>query len=204
MRVLLLALSLFATVSSVRAVAPAKPLPVQGLLELPIILNDTTVTIQIGSPAESASTEFLLLENLVSYAKNYLGVPYRSGGRSGKGFDCSGFTSYVFSQFGFSLPRTSYAQAVAGKAVNTDEIRKGDLIFFKGRNAKSRAVGHVGIVISDKGEKIRFIHASVNRGISIETIDSKYYKPRFVKSVRLVDTVLPAPENCEVAAAPCE
>ncbi|MCU0354430.1 MAG: C40 family peptidase [Cytophagales bacterium] len=176
----------------------------QDLLDLPIILSDTIANPQTDSPVESTPPAVFLLDNLVTYAKNYLGVPYRSGGRSEKGFDCSGFTSYVFSQFGFSLPRTSYGQAVAGKAVNTDEIRKGDLIFFKGRNAKSRVVGHVGIVISDKGEKIRFIHASVNRGISIETIDSKYYKPRFVKSVRLLDTSLPAPENCAVAAVPCE
>ncbi len=137
-----------------------------------------------------------IVDSLINCAKNYLGVPYRSGGRSGKGFDCSGFTSYVFSRFGFDIPRTSYEQASAGKAVNMAEMQKGDLIFFKGRNNRSKSIGHVGIVISAKGEKIKFIHASVNHGISIETIESTYYRPRFVKSVRLVDSILPVPEIC--------
>lgn len=156
-------------------------------------------------PADSLTEEStfeiparFLLDSLISHAKNYLGVPYRIGGRSSKGFDCSGFTSYVFSSFGFTLPRTSYGQATVGKLVDMDEMQKGDLIFFKGRNSRSKSIGHVGIVISNKGEKIKFIHASVNNGISIETIESKYYRPRFVKSVRLVDSALPIPEICSL------
>lgn len=154
------------------------------------------------SLAQKSLTELpphLILDSLISCAKNYLGVPYRSGGYSSKGFDCSGFTSFVFSHFGFRLPRTSYGQATVGKTVTANEVQKGDLIFFKGRNSRSKSIGHVGIVISDKGEKIKFIHASVNNGISIETIDSKYYRPRFVKSVRLVDSLLPLPEICTPA-----
>jgi cell wall-associated NlpC family hydrolase len=125
-------------------------------------------------------------DSLIHFATQYLGVPYRSGGTSARGFDCSGFTSHVFSKFGYTIPHSSAGQSLAGQPVNKDEVQKGDLIFFKGSNARSKNVGHVGIVISEKGEKIRFIHASINNGISIETIDSAYYRARYVKTIRLV------------------
>ncbi|MDJ1503245.1 C40 family peptidase [Xanthocytophaga agilis] len=193
-----------------------KLLLISGLLFLSCLVCSSTTAAAIFTnssyaylgPADSTKQDDespLVLDSLISYAKNYLGVPYRSGGHSAKGFDCSGFTSHVFSRFGFSLPRTSYGQATVGKKVETAEMQKGDLIFFKGRNRKSKVIGHVGIVISAKGEKIQFIHASVNNGISIETIDSKYYNPRFVKSIRLIDSELPIPaieiaESCTPAA----
>ncbi len=167
-----------------------------------ILPHGPSDSLRIDSLSQESTFELpahLLLDSLISRAKNYLGVPYRSGGISSKGFDCSGFTSHVFSSFGFSLPRTSYGQATVGKNVTVNEMQKGDLIFFKGRNIRSKTIGHVGIVISNKGEPVKFIHASVNNGISIETIDSKYYRPRFVKSVRLVDSVLPIPEICSLS-----
>ncbi len=134
-----------------------------------------------------------LLDSLIRYAKHHLGIRYRSGGRSATGFDCSGFTSHVFSQFGFQIPRSSAAQATVGEPVRMGEMQKGDLIFFKGRNRRSRYVGHVGIVISEKGEKTRFIHASCSQGISIATTDSLYYKTRLLKVKRLIDSALPEP-----------
>jgi len=156
-----------------------------------------SVSDTLTTNAEGTAPNQSVLENLISYAKNYLGVPYRSGGRSGKGFDCSGFTSYIFSRFGFNLPRSSHAQATIGKTVRTTEMRKGDLIFFKGRNRRSRMIGHVGIVVSTDGKKVKFIHASCNRGISIETTESAYYRQRFVKSVRLINNPLSVSDLCE-------
>lgn len=129
-----------------------------------------------------------LLDSLIRYAKHHLGIRYRAGGSSAKGFDCSGFTSHVFSRFGFRIPNSSAAQATVGEPVEKGDVQKGDLIFFKGRNRRSRYVGHVGIVISEKGEKTRFIHASCSQGISINTIDSSYYRTRLLKVKRLIDS----------------
>jgi len=59
------------------------------------------------------------------------------------------------------------------------------LILFKGRNRRSKNIGHVGIVISEKGEPVKFIHSSVSDGVRIDKLDAEYYKNRFVKTVRL-------------------
>ncbi len=145
------------------------------------------------SPPDPETASPPLLDSLIRYAKHHLGIRYRSGGRSATGFDCSGFTSHVFSRFGFEIPRSSAAQATVGEPVRMGEMQKGDLIFFKGRNRHSRYVGHVGIVISEKGEKTRFIHASCSQGISIATTDSLYYKTRLLKVKRLIENPLPEP-----------
>lgn len=125
------------------------------------------------------------LNDLVCYAQNFMGIPYHYGSVGIKSFDCSGFTSYVFKQFGLALPRSSRDQAALGTKVTSAEARKGDLIFFKGRSSKS-IVGHVGIVISEIGDKLTFIHASVSKGITIDSIDLKYYKDRFLFVKRIL------------------
>ncbi len=131
-----------------------------------------------GQCAESFFS-FEKLNDLVCYAQNFMGIPYRYGSVGINSFDCSGFTAYVFKNFGLALPRSSRDQASLGTKVASTEARKGDLIFFKGRSSKS-IVGHVGIVISEIGDKLTFIHASVHKGITIDSIDLKYYKDRFL------------------------
>jgi hypothetical protein len=126
------------------------------------------------------------LDSLVFFAMRFLGAPYRFAGASPRGFDCSGFTAFVFSHFGLSLPRAAGGQAV-GKPVNPKEAHKGDLIFFKGSNWRSPYIGHVGMVISERGHPLRFIHSSINMGISVvELRQSDYYKTRFLKICRIV------------------
>lgn len=130
--------------------------------------------------------------NIVEYAKNFLGIRYRRGASGPKAFDCSGFTSFVFKNFGYSLNRASRAQGTQGIAVDIKDAQVGDLIFFSGRRVSSR-IGHVGIVIDVNKENgtIKFIHASVGRGIRIENFpDGGYYKRRFISIRR----VLGAPE----------
>ena len=153
-------------------------------------LSDTLTSAAASSSNSASKLAFApnsSLDSLIGYAKKYLGVRYRLGGQSRSGFDCSGFTSYVFSKFGFKLPPTVPGQVAKGKPVAKSQLRKGDLIFFKGRNLRSRAFGHVGIVVSEAGEKIRFIHASVYRGITIDSIESTYYKPRYLGAIRLME-----------------
>jgi len=125
-------------------------------------------------------------DSVVSYAYKFLGKKYKYGSTGKGGFDCSGFTCYVFQEFGITLPHASYLMAEKGKAISLDEAQKGDLIFFKGSDANSTKVGHVGIIISEPNEPVRFIHASVAQGVVIDNLSSTYYKTRYVKVKRIL------------------
>lgn len=124
-------------------------------------------------------------DELVSKAKKHIGTRYKAGGSEPKsGFDCSGFTRYLFSKYNIELPKMASQQAEIGRSVLVSEAKKGDLIFFKGGDVKSRTIGHVGIVITNKGEPIKFIHASSSKGIMISGLEEKYFKERFVRIKR--------------------
>jgi cell wall-associated NlpC family hydrolase len=126
------------------------------------------------------------VDNLINFAKNFLGVPYRYGGTTPSGFDCSGFIYYIMGNFGFSTTRTSYGLAEMGKNVKLSEARPGDLMFFKGRSLNSSSVGHVGIVSEVTSEGIFILHASTSRGVVQENFStSRYLIPRYIKIKRL-------------------
>ncbi len=122
--------------------------------------------------------------SLLNKAKEYLGVPYRFGGASPKGFDCSGFVRFVFRGFGVELNRSSRSQATQGEKVQPGEIQPGDLLFFRfGGNR----IGHVGIYLGG-GE---FIHAGSRgdprtRGVRIARLDSSFYAQRLAAVRRLI------------------
>lgn len=126
--------------------------------------------------------------DMIAYAKKFIGTRYRRGGKSPKGFDCSGFTSYVFGQFGYNLGASSSDQFNQGEKIAREEISKGDLLFFTGRNARRGTVGHVGIAIDNNpatGE-ITFIHAATSGGIKIDRISAPYYAARFLGARRVM------------------
>ena len=126
------------------------------------------------------------VDDIITFAKKFLGTPYRYAGSTPSGFDCSGFIYYVMGNFGFSLTRTSYGLAEFGRTVKLADIRPGDLMFFKGRNVNSTQIGHVGMVIEVGPGVIKFIHSSTSRGVVIDNFyTSKYYIPRFIKAKRL-------------------
>jgi len=134
---------------------------------------------------EEANTELLgkwsdfnEREIFVRVVKGFLGAPYRFGGSSIRGLDCSAFVKKIYQFFGINLPRTAREQAQVGQRVPRDELEKGDLVFFNIR----RAVGHVGIYIGNN----EFIHASFrNREVRVDSMESPYYDKRFVRAVRL-------------------
>jgi cell wall-associated NlpC family hydrolase len=121
-------------------------------------------------------------------ARRYLGIRYRSSGKNPRvGFDCSGFTGFVFKKMGIPLKASSPAQAKEGKRVSFHSAQKGDLAFFGHRNRKGRFfVNHAAIVISDPGEPLSIIHAASRKGIVITRVmDEPYWRKSllFVKSV---------------------
>ena len=119
---------------------------------------------------------------VVEYAKKYLGYKYVSGGASpSKGFDCSGFTTYVYKHFGISLNRSSKDQIKNGVAVEKSNLQPGDLVVFN--NDANTKIGHVGIYIGDGN----FIHASNPKGgVKITTLLSGYYAQRYVGARRVI------------------
>ncbi len=130
-----------------------------------------------------------LKEDIVGYASKYLGTRYRSGGKGPAGFDCSGFTSFVFRNFGYELSPTSSQQGLQGESVNIDEVEVGDLMFFSGRRG-GKTVGHVGMVIDVDHENgtCKFIHSSTSQGVVVQNFpDGGYYSKRFLHARRVLD-----------------
>ena len=125
---------------------------------------------------------------LVALAKEYLGTPYRYGGRSPKAFDCAGFALYLYRHLGYDLPGWSGAQAKLGTEVSdTRNLRAGDLVFFGGRH-HTKTIGHTGIVISTDTTSgvFTFIHAATHSGVTISRSNEPYYAPRYLTARRIL------------------
>ena len=118
-------------------------------------------------------------DSLIGFAERFLGTPYVYGGTSPSGFDCSGYTQYVFKQMGYSLNRTAAAQSTQGTAVNHGEWQAGDLLFF--RYYGGAGINHVGIYI---GNGV-FIHASSSGGVRYNNVlTDSYYISNYVTARR--------------------
>lgn len=138
------------------------------------------------SAVDSAPKINKQVEEIIQFAKKFLGTPYHYAGSTPSGFDCSGFIYYVMGNFGMRLSRSSPGLAEFGKTVKLSELQPGDLMFFKGRSTRSAGVGHVAMVVEVKDGVIKFIHSSTSRGVIIDTFNnSGYYVPRYLKSKRL-------------------
>ncbi|GAB3196369.1 hypothetical protein GCM10027293_08620 [Pontibacter aydingkolensis] len=125
-------------------------------------------------------------EEIISYAMTLLGSPYVYAGMSPDGFDCSGFVTYVFDEYGINLPHSSAMQANEGVQVEKHEASTGDLVIFTGTNPGKREPGHVGIVISAPGDTIEFVHSSSNGGVKVSKVQGTRYDLRFLEVRRVL------------------
>ena len=113
-------------------------------------------------------------EEIFQFAKQFLGTKYIYGGKTPKGFDCSGFTHYVMNNFGYKISPASKLQAKNGEKVKLKDVKAGDLVFFK----KKGRVFHVALVVDNSSEGLYVIH-STNRGVVVDNISkSSYWKPQ--------------------------
>lgn len=120
-------------------------------------------------------------QQLADYSKNFLGCRYVWGGNGPTSFDCSGFTKYVYKQFGYTLNRTATDQLSNGVSVSKGELQPGDLVFFRANTSKP--VSHVGIYIGGG----QFIHASTNSyAVQIDNLSSGYYSRVYVYGRRVI------------------
>lgn len=129
-----------------------------------------------GTDDAAAPADELRL-NIVDFARQHIGTPYTYAGTSPEtGFDCSGFTSFVLSNFDIDLSRTSRSQATEGQKIRPEQARPGDLVFF--RRSRNGSVFHVAMVVDNSKNGLEVVHSTTSRGVIQENISrSGYWKP---------------------------
>lgn len=151
-----------------------------------VFLKSTQLKVDkvIYSPTSSSAADYRSdvsresegTNDMISYAYNFIGIPYVYGANGPNSFDCSGFTRYIYSNFLINIPRTSQSQYYSGTKVEQENIQQGDLVFFN----TDTTLGHVGMYIGN-GE---FIHASSSKGVTVSSLNDGYYSSRYAGAVR--------------------
>ena len=120
---------------------------------------------------------------MIDKAMEFVGTPYKYGGKSPSGFDCSGFTQYVYKSQGLTLPPNSKSQARAGKRLAPTRAEPGDLLIFEDRGR----IHHVGMVLEAGPGSVKMIHASSSQGVIVEDVfESSYWKKRLSYAVKVL------------------
>ncbi len=169
-----------------------------------LVLHSLTMDCACAQLPLLRPTADIAADKVIDEAMRYLGTPYHWGGKTPKGFDCAGFTRFIYGKFGVELAPSAAPQYRAGKKVKDTEIKKGDLVFYGGRG-NSKSIGHVGIVTSVDANGFKFIHSATSTGITISSSNEPYYKKRYVGACRVVDLVtsnLPANDSSAHAKIP--
>lgn len=141
------------------------------LLTLLII---STLLIGCGA-AKKARVRQSKINTVIKTARSYTGVPYKWGGTTRSGMDCSGLLLNSYKAIGMTIPRTSADQSDYGKKVGKKDLKPGDWVFFA-TGKKKRKITHVGMITIVKGSTIKFIHASSSLGVVEATLNSNYYQ----------------------------
>lgn len=123
---------------------------------------------------------------VVSTAKSYRGTPYRYGGTTRSGIDCSALVFHSFNSIGLTVPRTSQDQSQLGKKVSIKDAREGDLLFFA-TSKKKNQVTHSGIVTEIQDGDVRFIHSSTSLGVTEDYLSNSYWSKAFLFARRILE-----------------
>jgi cell wall-associated NlpC family hydrolase len=138
---------------------------------------------------ESVSTEILKRDSIVAYAQDYLGIPYKWGGTTTSGFDCTGFVYFVFKKFGIKVSRASSGYENVGEKVAIEAAQPGDIMLFTGTNSSIKKVGHAGIVLKNDDGMVDFIHSSSSKkhfGVTITRYNESGYMKRFLRVINVI------------------
>lgn len=122
------------------------------------------------------------IEAVIKTAETYLGVPYRWGGMSRAGVDCSGLMVLAFQSAGMTIPRVSGDQYAKGKPVKRAELRPGDLLFFSA--GRPGVIGHTALVVAVKGGSVKFIHATSGHGVRYDYLESEHWGKLYMSASR--------------------
>jgi len=123
------------------------------------------------------------MATVIETARSYQGTPYKYGGTTRMGMDCSGLLYNAFGAINVPIPRSSNEQALWGEPVKPQDLKAGDLLFF-GASPGSNSITHVGLVTEATPEGVQFIHASSSSGVIENSLETDYYLSRFIKAVR--------------------
>jgi lipoprotein Spr len=126
-----------------------------------------------------------IVKDLIYTASENIGVRYKAGGTTNKGYDCSGLVFTTFSSENIKLPRTSLEQSKIGEVINRNKAKKGDLIFFK--TNRSSQINHVGLIVEIISEEIKFIHSSTSKGVIISSTKEPYYRDSYAQINRIIE-----------------
>lgn len=200
----LISLAVLLALCSCASVRRATPIDTQDLKTYPVSSEERKEAVKAGEAETSSSqkkpsevpanksknkqSKKALADQVIEYAREFLGVPYKLGAAGPSQFDCSHFTSYVFKRFGYTLTPYTGAQITEGREVRSfSDLQKGDLVFF-GKRGSVRNIGHVGIVVSVNYEKgsFNFIHASVSKGVTEDVSTHPYYQMRYIGARRVL------------------
>ncbi|RZA01051.1 MAG: glycoside hydrolase [Sphingobacteriaceae bacterium] len=175
MKKLVLAIALFSSVLAAQAQTKTVPTPAVEKSEEQESLAKDYLS-QIMGVAMSATSNM----KLFNFVYDWIGTPYRLGGGSKKGIDCSGFTKQLYSQvFNLDIKRSSRDIFSMVSPVKKDELKEGDMVFFK---IKTRSISHVGIYLGNN----RFAHAST-KGVAVSSLDDAYWSRYYYKGGRVLD-----------------
>ncbi|MBC7485474.1 MAG: C40 family peptidase [Cytophagaceae bacterium] len=125
------------------------------------------------------------VKKLIKTARSYTGTPYKYGGTSRAGLDCSGFTSISYQSIDVTIPRTSQSQSTIGEDIDLNDIQPGDLVFFSA-SKNSKKITHVGMITEVDDSNAKFIHASTQLGVVENELLSGYYYSLIVKIRRVL------------------
>ena len=141
--------------------------------------------IRINTAAPEAEPEDTRVFNITTFARDHEGTPYKFGGTTRNGMDCSGLVVTSFLQENIPLPRSSRDMALKGDRLSLEEVNIGDLLFFE-TNKNKKVINHVGLVVEIQPGHIFFIHSSTSRGVIISSLADNYWWDHFVMARRVI------------------
>jgi len=143
-----------------------------------LLLDNSTGTNQTIPAVAQVSRGASRASTILDYAESFIGVPYRYGGTTPKGFDCSGYVQYVFGHFGVKLPRTAGEQYHSGQKINVNDAKPGDIVAFR----SGGAISHTGIYLGSSN----FISSTSSKGVMVASIYGPYWGDRFLGFSRII------------------
>jgi len=143
-----------------------------------LILITLIIAVFFSSCSSTKKIRNQNVNKVIDTARTYRGTPYRYGGTTRSGIDCSALIYHSFQPVGINMPRTSEAQSKMGKKVNGSKLEKGDLVFFSTGKSKKK-VSHAGIVTETSRGRIIFIHSSTSLGVTEDNLDHSYWSKAF-------------------------